>query len=385
MSLAPEAEHTRLATRWRGPARLTWLVLVAALLALYAVDTWRLIAGGLVAAYLAWQVVMPLGFLAIGAAIFWRKSDDWLGLLTSFALIGLGTFLLTGVSEDLLLVPGWRLVDSFLEGITTGSFVLLIFVFPDGHFAPAWAWPVGLAALAFPPGVVLVALAGWPELTVVASFLAFVMLGLALQVYRFMRVSGPVQRQQSKWVLAGLLCPVLVIFIYFGALNSSRNVADVRTLLQPFLLVQTILALALPLSIAISILRYRLWDIDLLVNRALVYGLLTLLLALGYFGAVVVLQGIFQAVAGQARSELVTVLSTLLIAAVAAPLRRRLQSVIDRRFYRRRYDAARTLAGFAATLRDNVDLDQMSDRLVSVVDETMQPVDVSLWIRSKSI
>jgi hypothetical protein len=202
-----------------------------------------------------------------------------------------------------------------------------------------------------------------------------------LQVYRYRRVSGPVERQQSKWVLAGLLSPVLLISFYFAVVSASSTDAQAQAVLQPLLVVQTVLALALPLAIAFSILRYRLWDIDLLFNRALVYGTLTLLLALGYFGAVIILQGVFQAIAGQARSELVTVLSTLLIAAIAAPLRRRLQSVIDRRFYRRHYNAGRALAGFGATLRDSVDLDQLSGQLVQVVDDTMQPVDISLWIR----
>jgi hypothetical protein len=130
-------------------------------------------------------------------------------------------------------------------------------------------------------------------------------------------------------------------------------------------------------------LRYRLWDIDLLINRALVYGALTLLLALGYFGAVVVLQAVFQAVAGQARSALVTVLSTLIIAALFGPLRNRLQAAIDRRFYRRKYDAARTLAQFGASLRDEVNLENLSADLLAAVEETMQPEAVGLWLRGQ--
>lgn len=385
MSLTPEAEHTRLPTRWRGLARLTWLVLVVLLLWLYAYDNWRLIAAGgtttQLTLLLEWQVVVPPGFLTIGGVIFWRKPDDWLGLLTSFALIGLGVFLLSGVSSDLLLVPGWRFAASFLQGITIGSFVLLVFVFPDGHFAPAWARPVGLAAMVWPVAVVLFTWVGLPEIATVTLFLAWLMLGLALQVYRFIRISGPVQRQQSKWVVAGLLCSVVIIVFRVAVTVSTRNETQVEADEQLWAPVLLFLAPALPLAIAFSILRYRLWDIDLLINRALVYGALTLLLALGYFGAVVVLQAVFQAVAGQTRSELVTVLSTLIIAAIAAPLRRRLQSAIDRSFYRRRYDAARTLAGFSATLRDNVDLDQLSDRLVAVVDDTMQPEHSLLWIR----
>jgi hypothetical protein len=383
MSLTPEAVHTRLPTRWRRLARLTWLVLVALLLWLSAYDIWRLIAAGQTATWLlVWRIVMPLGFLTIGGVVFWRKMDDWLGLLTSFALIGVGVTLLSGVGNDLLRVPGWRLAASFLQGITTGSFVVLVFVFPDGHFAPAWARPVGLAAMVLPLASVIFTmgrLAGHVDVTL---FLAWVMLGLALQVYRFIRISGPVQRQQSKWVVAGLLCPVVIIFIWFAVNASSRDQTQVQAGLQLFLPVLFILALGLPLALAFSILRYRLWDIDLLINRALVFGALTLLLALGYFGAVVVLQAVFQAVAGQARSELVTVLSTLIVAALFGPLRNRLQAAIDRRFYRRKYDAARTLAEFYNTVRDDVELEQLTDHLTLVVEETLQPETVSLWLYS---
>ena len=134
-----------------------------------------------------------------------------------------------------------------------------------------------------------------------------------------------------------------------------------------------------PVSVAVSILRYRLWDIDVLINRALVYGLLTATLGLTYFAGVVALQAGFRAVTGQ-ESNLALVASTLAIAALFQPGRRRLQDIIDRRFYRRRYDAARTLAAFAATARDEVDLDRLSEALVRAVQQTVQPAHVSLWL-----
>jgi hypothetical protein len=126
--------------------------------------------------------------------------------------------------------------------------------------------------------------------------------------------------------------------------------------------------------------RYRLWDIDLVIRRTLQYSLLSGLLALTYFGLVIVLQSIFTAFGGQ-RSELVTVLSTLAIAALFLPLRRRVQDFIDKRFYRQKYDAQKVLAEFAATCRDETDLDKLTARLVEVVQETMQPERVSLWLK----
>jgi hypothetical protein len=139
---------------------------------------------------------------------------------------------------------------------------------------------------------------------------------------------------------------------------------------------------AIPISMGIAILRYRLYEIDILINRTLVYGVLTGTLALVYFGGVTVTQAIFRTLTGQVEQpQLAIVVSTLVIAALFNPLRRRIQSLIDRRFYRRKYDAAKTLETFSAKLRDETDLDALSDDLVGVVKETMEPAHVSLWLR----
>ena len=141
----------------------------------------------------------------------------------------------------------------------------------------------------------------------------------------------------------------------------------------------------LPVAIAIAILKYRLYDIDRLINRTLVYGLLTAILAGVYFGGITATQAIFSAVTGQQEQpQLAIVVSTLVIAALFTPLRRRIQSFIDRRFYRRKYDARKTLEAYSAKLRNDSDLDALSDDLVGMVRETMQPAHVSLWLRPET-
>jgi hypothetical protein len=132
--------------------------------------------------------------------------------------------------------------------------------------------------------------------------------------------------------------------------------------------------------LGIAILRYRLWDIDVIIRRTLIYSVLSAVLGVAYLGSVLVLENVFRALTGQGQSPLVVVLSTLAIAALFGPIRTRVQAGIDRRFFRKKYDGARTLAGFGASVRDETDLDRLSERLVGVVDETLRPDRVSLWL-----
>ena len=202
-----------------------------------------------------------------------------------------------------------------------------------------------------------------------------------MQIYRYVRVSSYSQRQQTKWLVFGLAGFTALIFLYnlIGSLFPGRGAPD-----SPFQLVSGTLTsfffLSLPLSVGIAILRSRLWDIDVLIRRTLVYGTLTVMLALVYFGLVIGGQHLLVSLLGQSNA-VVLVISTLVVAALFQPLRQRIQRTVDRRFYRSKYDAAKIVAAFSATLRQEVDLDQLREHLLAVVQETMQPAHISLWLR----
>jgi hypothetical protein len=205
---------------------------------------------------------------------------------------------------------------------------------------------------------------------------------VALAVFVRLRRAIGVERQQIKWfayaaaasviatTLAYLIPGVMDTPLWFERVGFALNIATIP---------------AIPAAIGIAILRYRLYEIDIIINRTLVYGSLTVMLALVYFGGVTATQAIFHTLTGQERQpQLAVVVSTLVIAALFNPLRRRIQSFIDRRFYRSKYDAAKTLEAFSAQLRDETDLNALSDDLVGVVKETMQPAHVSLWLRPEA-
>jgi hypothetical protein len=186
-----------------------------------------------------------------------------------------------------------------------------------------------------------------------------------------------VAHQQIRWIVfAGLIS---------GASDLILWILPASVLQHPIISLDALglLLLPIPLALAVAILRYRVFDIDRLINRTLVYGTLTAILALVYFGLVIGLQVLVRLFTGQTgQSPAVIVVSTLAIAALFQPLRRRVQRIIDHRFYRRKYDAAKTLEAFSATLRNEVDLNQLREHLITVVQDTMQPSHVSLWLRS---
>jgi hypothetical protein len=345
--------------------------------------------------YAACFVILDFGFyfvwFVVAVVIFWRKSNDWMALLVALFLVlfpatqGLGGPL-GSPAEVAAAYPSLHLLASFLDSLGWFSFILFLYLFPNGRFVPRWT-AVLISAMLI--GQVLAALfpnsyfnVDWvfPGLDIVL-YAIVVGVGIFSQIYRYIRVSNRVQRQQTKWIVLGVTAAVgifiglVVISLRFPSSNNYNFLGEV---------IGNIFfsgaALLIPLSIGFSVLRYRLYDIDFLINRTLVYGILTALLATIYFSLVFGLQYLLQGLIRQA-NDIVIVVSTLAIAALFQPLRRRIQKLIDRRFYRQKYDAVRTLAAFNATLRSEVELSQLSEHLVAVVQETMHPAHVSLWIR----
>jgi hypothetical protein len=210
---------------------------------------------------------------------------------------------------------------------------------------------------------------GWPGMAASLLLAAFAM------VLRLRRSRG-VERQQLKWMAAA--AAVLPLASVAGVFSYYAGYETVGGLLSTFSFFPIIFAAGY------AILRYRLYDIDIIINRTLVYGSLTATLALVYFGGVATTQTVFRVITGQPTlPQLAVVVSTLAIAALFTPLRRRIQAFIDRLFYRNKYDAAKTLEAFSAKLRDETDLDELNNNLVSVVSETMQPDHISLWLRPR--
>jgi hypothetical protein len=351
------------------------------------------LAPGFYAAYLlTFEIGLAAACAAVGLFIFWRRAEGWLTVWVALLLVLLGT---TAVSPVLYtLITGWAGWEAFppavgLLGMV--SFLHILYLAPDGRFVPRWT--LRLAA-GFAGGALSLLLhfaldlQGGPLysgfIIAIIAWLGLSGVGGGGQVYRYRHVSGPVERQQIKWVAAGLLAVtvgIVINFVLFFTASQASGLARVLHNLARTSLVMMCL-LGLPVSLAFSILRYRLWDIDLILRRTLVYASLTAALVVVYLSCVVVLQVVVGGLAGREQPALVTVLSTLAIAALFVPLRRRLQDSIDRRFFRRKYDAARTLAGFATAVRDETNLDHLSEQLVGVVKETMEPASVGLWLRT---
>ena len=413
----PNETETRIPKRWLTPLRLVWIGCAIFLFAIYFValgpqynelqqiclteecrvltinpDELQILQqfGMTMKSYALAQMLLE-GYLVamfsgLALLVFWLRSDSWVGYIISLALLFLGLIFFAEESRTFVrLYPNLLWLSDILASIAVGLFILLLYLFPDGQFAPRWlrwATVVMIVALLLDPFVNQSGQRAFSgTMVLIVIFLVGALLGLFSQIYRYRSVSTPTQRQQTKWVLFGFLSMFIGMFfwaIFAEIAPLSPGVS--RLIFYLSLLPQYILITVFPITIVMSMMRYRLWDIDLVIRRTLQYAILTVLLAITYFGAVVLLQGIVGLLTGSTNVPVVTVLTTLLIAALFNPLRKRVQMFIDRRFYRKKYDAQQVLAQFAQTARDETDIEMLTAELLHVIQETIQPEDVSIWM-----
>jgi hypothetical protein len=349
------------------------------------------------------STVMGVGASIVGAIIASRRTHNPIGwlLCVSGLVFGAVMFATEYAIYALLEAPGTLPAGEALVSVNPlwvlgyNLFVLMLILFPTGQLPRSrWRWVVYLyvaialaevVAMFFLPGTLEgfdliknpLGIEGLPIGRKPVQALIFTggLVASASLILRLRRGSW-VERQQIKWLAyAAAVATGGSILVY-----TPPEALGARWVTSVGYVVVELGVLGIPISIGIAILRYRLYEIDTIINRTLVYGSLTATLVALYFGGIVVLQRIFVVLTGE-KSTLAVVASTLVIAALFNPLRRRMQWFVDRRFYRSKYDAAKTLEAFSVKLRDETDLDALSDDLVGVVRETMQPAHVSLWLR----
>ena len=334
--------------------------------------------------------------LALALLVFLKRPDESMSMFLSFFLLSYGILML-GPMEHFM--PYWFPQYSELVFLVQAIFFSpvacsLLLVFPNGRFTPRWTrWLVVFSVLLTVTFLLIFELDEWVRGTTTRSRAGYAIWGalflvaFGVQHYRYRRIYSQTERQQTKWVLIGIAATfflaVICSFPYYYLLNLPPGTeqpwwAPVGSAGWWFAM------MLIPLSLTVAILRYRLWNIDVIIRKTLVYGALTATLALVFLGGVALLQGVVGRLTGTEDSPVVIVISTLLIAALFSPLRRRIQDFIDRRFYRRKYNAEQALEAFAETARKETDLEILSGKLVDVVSKTMQPESITLWLSPKA-
>ena len=387
----------------RTASWLAWALVGSAVLldlgAMMLIALTPVISVGLAWGFRGFAALISAPSLVVGSLILWRHPRHpvgWFSCLIGF-VCALQAFLTEYVMRALLIAPGSLPAGVFGAWVLNWMWIplsfsisLMLLYFPDGKLlSPRWRMVVVIAlavlvifsaTLMFAPGPMTSSIGNKPNpygieafasVFAVANLLGYgggilvTVLAAVSLLLRFRRSRG-VERQQIKWVLYAAALLALLL-----PLSASKSLWLQLPLIFGFAFVF--------IAIGIAILRYRLFDIDVIIRRTLVYSILTVLLALIYFGGVVLVQQLTRSFTES--SDLAIVISTLLIAALFFPLRQRVQNVIDRRFYRRKYDAQQVLQEFAQTVRDETDLDKLTGELVNVVNETMQPESVTLWLK----
>src|SRR5215217_4609897 len=379
MSTRASPSATTLRGRWLLIARAAWVIIATLALGLFvaSIPAYVLTIGE--TAWFGAPVEAPAGVvfvldllgalgsiasalvcLSLAFVLFWRKSEEWMIMFISSYLLLYGTVMAGPLERAEAFYPTWPTlaVDVVQPLLLTTPTVALFALFPDGRFVPRWTRWLVLFSIALVVATLYLPLTYW------GVFMVMILLcAIYGQVYRYRRLSTPTEQQQTKWVLCGFLLWLLLMGI-LGVPYSIELSLPPGSPLPWWTLLYSAgwwLTLAIvPLSLTIAILRYRLYDIDVVINRTLVYGSLTATLAVVYFGGVTATQAILRVLIGhEEQPQLAVVASTLVIAALFTPLRQRIQWFIDRRFYRRKYDARKTLDAFSARLRDETDLDAL--------------------------
>jgi hypothetical protein len=315
----------------------------------------------------------------VTAVLFLRRSDDWMALLVGLTLF-IMPMVFTPVGQGFL--ASWNAIGQIMVVVSFTSLYLLIALFPNGRFVPRWI----LAPILIQLCITQTSLAS--NLPVIIPLgLILVLYGSLIggQIYRYRHLSTAIQRQQTKWVVTGIILTLVINQLFWQPAAWIPDLQQ-KNSLYPLLAVPDsfLMICALAISFAVAILRYRLYDIDVIIRRTLIYGSLTVILAGIYVAGVIGAQSVVNALAhkpNETTSPVLIVITTLVIAALFQPLRRSLQRFIDRRFYRSKYDTRKTLEAFSATLRQEVNLSTLTGQLVFVVTDTMQPEHVSLWLR----
>jgi hypothetical protein len=318
-------------------------------------------------------VLAVSAFATVGAVVATLRPKNGVGwLCLAFGLL----VVLAGVRPE---IEAYGIPRRVLDPVTSAAFnltipplpiTLMLLIFPEGRLPSRRWWAVVVVASA---GYILTFLGMWK--VGIGVSIAALLASAASVVLRWRRNTGQ-ERQQLKW-----LTYVVTLAVVAGLAGLAGGQVWAHAYVPAVLLVAAGVGLGIPAAIGVAVLKYRLYDIDLIINRTLVYATLTVLLVLVYFGGVTATQTLFRYLTGQEQQpQLAVVVSTLAIAALFTPLRRRIQSFIDRRFYRRKYDARKTLEGFSVKLRDETDLGALNEDLVGVIRETMQPAYVSLWL-----
>ena len=357
---------------------------------LQALSTAGLSASAYAAGFTSFFALTIGTWCVVGFLLFWHRSDDWLALLAAFFLVTNGITLSNNAVYALTLTfPILDVPLGLLYFLAQVSIGLVSLLFPNGRLVPRWMRLIVLLNILYAfvdtlPSRVFPFDTSWPD-TLFYIPVNLVIFGAIIfsQVYRYRHISTPRERQQIKWVVFAGLATSATLITRTLSLALVPSLSHILVWKHVWTISLPLAGLSIPLALGFSMSRYRLYDIDVLINRTLVYGTLTISLGLISATLVIGFGAFLRLVMGQiASSPVVIVASTLSIAALFQPLRHRIQSIIDRRFYRRKYDAAKTIAAFGATCQQQVDLATLSSRLIAVVNETMQPTQVWLWVRT---